>query len=293
VSSRPNPLAGIAQPVDLVKRLDDFARRVLPGNSLALARSTLHLVSELFAGRHWDFQPLTLRYHDAAHTFQATACFLDLVAGHNAAERAAPLHPREIELGIATMLFHDIGYVKQAGDFTGTGAKYTHCHVLRSTALAATLLPTLGLLPEEIEMVLGCIRCTGLNGDPRNTRFRDDSHRTIGAMVATADYLGQMAAPEYPDKLQHLYAEFVEADEFANIPAGKRAFRSADELIGRTRTFWDNFVHPKLIRDCADVLRYLAAPAGGPNAYLDAVRENLFIIAGRAAAAAGTAAPFR
>jgi hypothetical protein len=254
---------------------------------MVLAKRTLELVSELFAGRYWDYQALTLRYHDFAHTLQATKCLLDLMSGYNRMHPSAPLRPRECGLGVAAVLFHDIGYVKQRGDLVGSGAKYTHCHVLRSTALAATIMPSLGLVPDEIEMILGAIRCTGLNGDPRAIKFREESHRTIGAMVATADYLGQMAAPEYADKLPHLYAEFEEADDFANIPRERRAFSSAEDLLKRTPEFWVNFVLPKLGRDCAGVYRALA-PAGddASNAYLAAVRDNLAVIAGRVAALA-------
>ena len=106
----------------------------------------------------------------------------------------------------------------------------------------------------------------------------------MGCALATADYLGQLSDPHYPEKLGYLYAEFNESDEFANVPAERRAFKTADDLIRRTPGFWTKFVRPKLERDFESTFRWLERPLGsGKNGYLDAVAANFATIEGRIA----------
>jgi hypothetical protein len=136
-----------------------------------------------------------------------------------------------------------------------------------------------------LEDVLGIIRCTGLNGNPPKTHFSSPRMRLVACMVATADYVGQMAAPEYPDKLSSLFTEFIEADEFSGIPRDKRPFASAQALLAATSSFWKNFVLPKLEGDFDGVHRLLANPyPDGPNPYLRAIETNLAIVAARSGA---------
>lgn len=265
--------------------LRDRARIVLPRppGQGAFITDITSLVERLFSGRLWHYQPIDLRYHDYQHTLQASWAYLDLVEACRAqldAESAPTL--RDAELGFAAILLHDAGYLKARGDDEGTGAKYTYCHVLRSCALAASLLPALGCTSGEIEDVLGAIRCTGLSGTPANNSFRTAAGRHIACMVATADYLGQMGAPEYPAKVPFLFTEFAEADEYARVPVAKRHFTSLNQLLAATPAFWEKFVQPKLLNDFEGVYRYLARPyPDGPNPYFQAVERNIAAILAR------------
>lgn len=267
-------------PLDGVLGLDSVqvaARRL--GIDAQYTDALVELVGELFAGRRWSFHPIDLAYHDLAHTAQATRCYLDLVEGYVRAE-GLPAVPREFELGLAGMLFHDTGFLKVRGDDSGTGAKYTHSHVLRSCSLAASLLPTLGFGRDEVENVVGMIRCTGLQGRPDKSTFSNEFARIAACMVATADYLGQMAAPDYPEKLRHLWREFEEADDFSHVPRTRRMFSSVEHLLAGTSGFWREFVRPRLQNEYAGVYRYLALPhPSRRNPYLDAVELNLARIA--------------
>lgn len=256
-----------------------------------LVEAATDLVDRLFSGRFWHYQPIDLRYHDYQHTLQAAWVYLDFV---KAARMAAPSDfptptSREAELGFAAILLHDTGYLKARGDDDGSGAKYTHCHVLRSCALAASILPSLGCDAAEIEDVLGAIRCTGLSGNPATAIFRSENARFIASLVATSDYLGQMAAPEYPAKLPYLFTEFSEADTYAGIPPERRQFSSAAQLLAATNAFWTRFVRPKLDQDFASVHRLLSMPAPSEsNLYFLAIERNLAAIA-TPTATAGTA----
>lgn len=281
---RASRLSGITSPSALLPMIDRIF--ALTRSDPDFGRRALALADRLFRGDIWKAHPINLRYHDFAHTLQASYTFLDLVAGHT---RSAPikLTPREVELGLAAILLHDSGYLKLAGDDEGTGAKYTYSHVLRSCALAASLLPTLGCRLDEIELVVGAIRCTGINGNPATITFNSDNARIVGCMIATADYLGQMAAPEYPDKLPSLFNEFAEADQFSNVPPGKRAFPTVEAMLDATPGFWAKFVRPKLDADFGGVYRYLAETAGSDaNPYFTAVEQNLAVIKARRTPAA-------
>lgn len=280
-----NPLSGVREIADVARE----ARRILP--SPALVEAVCRVADDLFAGRMWNYRPIDLRYHDYLHTLQAGRAYLSLAeaALARSGEFAEP-SPRELEIGFAAILLHDTGYLQARGDDEGSGAKYTYCHVLRSCALAASILPTLGFDAVETEDALGCIRCTGLTGNPAKATFSSDGARRVACFVATADYLGQMAAPDYPEKLPALFTEFAEADAFARVPPEKRAFKSIDQLLRATGGFWKGFVLPKLEGDFGGVHRILAGPApGAPNPYLLAIERNLALIAARSAAAAPAA----
>ena len=257
-----------------------------PEAGLAWLRTIFHDIEVLFLGRHPDYAPIDVGYHDLEHTLQATVCIVLLFEGRRAAGVEPHLTPRQFELAVAGVLLHDSGYLKLRSDLAGTGAKYTFCHVLRSCAFAASYLPTLGATDHEIEAVLGAISCTGPTKDVRLLRFRDPVERVIGCALATADYLGQMAAADYPDELEILFREFEESDDFIHLPAERRTFKSAADLIARTPVFWRKFVLPKLENDFQALYRFLARPyPQGPNPYLDAVEANIAKIKFRPAAA--------
>lgn len=240
-----------------------------------------------FLGPHPDYSPIDLRYHDLEHTLQATLCLALLLQGCHQSGAAPRITARQFELAMAGVLLHDAGYLKLRSDTAGTGAKYTFCHVLRSCAFAASYLPTLGATEAEIGGVLGAINCTGPTKEISRLHFRDPIERFIGCALATADYLGQMAAPDYPDELEILFNEFAESDDFTHVPPSLRVFHSADDLIRRTPEFWRKTVLPKLERDFEGVYRYLSAPyPNGHNDYIAAVARNIALIEARIAESA-------
>ncbi|MES2696274.1 MAG: hypothetical protein V4773_22570 [Verrucomicrobiota bacterium] len=247
-----------------------------PGASIKWISTILHDVEALFSGRHPDYMANDVRYHDFEHTLQATVCITMLLEGRHAAGVEPKVSARMFELAVASVLLHDAGYIKQRSDTAGTGAKYTFCHVLRSCSFTASYLPTLGCSDHEVEAVLGAINCTGPTKKVGMLHFREPVERLIGCALGTADYLGQMAAADYPDELEILYEEFTESDDFIHLPASRRTFQSADELIERTPTFWKKFVQPKLESDFQAMYRFLSFPyPHGPNPYIEAVEKNI------------------
>lgn len=257
--------------------------RTAPGAPVVLIEQVSRLVGDLFTGAQPDYQAADLRYHNLAHTLLATQCFIDLAAGR-VQHRAAPaFSAREFSLGYAAIMMHDTGYLKTRDDVVGSGAKYTHSHVTRSAEMARRFLPALGCTPAEIEGIVNAIACTGLSSRIDSIAFASPIERLTGCMVATADYLGQMSDPDYPEKLPALFAEFEEANDFNRVPPEQRPFRSAQDLQLKTPGFWMGFVLPRLERDYEGVHRLLALP-DGTNPYLEAVERNLATIAAHAAA---------
>lgn len=239
-------------------------------------------VTDLFSGRHPDYQANDLKYHDLEHTLQATVCLTEILEGRHLAGVEPPLGARQFETAVASALLHDSGYQRLRSDTAGTSAKYTFIHVLRSCAYAASYLPTLGFTEYEIDGIMGAIRCTGPTSTIAQLHFHDSMERTLGCALATADYLGQMAAADYPDELEALYAEFAESYEFFHVPAAGRPFTSAAELVSRTPAFWTKVVMPKLENDFQAVYRFLARPyPHGANAYIASIEANIAKIKAR------------
>jgi hypothetical protein len=233
-------------------------------------------VDAAYNGRHPDYLPCDLRYHDLEHSLQATLCYAQLMAGRHQEGVKPRVTSRQFELGVAAALLHDIGYLKLRGDTNGTGAKYNYIHVLRSCAFAATYLPQLGISLPDVQGVLSAINCTGPTSEVARMHFRDPAERLIGCAVGTADYLGQMSATDYPDELDFLYDEFEESCDYTHVPKSARSFKSPRDLAVRTPEFWRQVVLPKLEHNFGALYRFLADPyPTGENPYLDRIEENI------------------
>ncbi|HEY1763324.1 MAG TPA: HD domain-containing protein [Opitutaceae bacterium] len=233
-------------------------------------------VDAMFSGRHPAYERNTLKYHNFEHTLRASACMAEILEGHGSVEDGIRLEARDFELAIAAVLLHDAGYLKLKSDIAGTGAKYTFCHILRSCAFAASYLPEVGANDAEIDGVLTAINCTGPNSEINRLRFRNGAGRLVGSALATADYLGQLSDPGYPEKLGELFRELKESDDFSNVPPERRMFKSLNDLVCGTPAFWTQVVRPRLDGDFQGLYRLLARPVpAGRNAYLEAIEANL------------------
>lgn len=269
-------------PVDTkdIVAVEQFVRRhfskLYPTGKFSWLPTVFRDIDNFFAGRDPDYAAVDLRYHDLEHTLQAAVCTTLILAGRHAARVPPRIDAHHFELAITAALLHDSGYLKLRSDTRGTGAKYTFCHVLRSCAFAASYLPNIGATGTDIETVMSAINCTGPMNEISRLRFQAPVDEIIGCAVATADYLGQLAAVDYPDELNILFEEFQESDDFIHVPAEERMFKSAYDLVARTPQFWHRFVLPKLENDFHGVYRFLARPfPDGPNPYLIAVEANI------------------
>ncbi|MGA2174363.1 MAG: hypothetical protein ABSH38_05190 [Verrucomicrobiota bacterium] len=231
-----------------------------------------------FSGHYRDYQPIDAHYHDLEHTLQGITCMARLLHRRHVLELQPRLTQRMLELGLLAMLMHDTGYLKRRGDTGGTGAKYTLIHVDRSIEFAGELMLGHDFPVEEILAVQNMIRCTGVNVKLDTIQFQGEMERVAGFALGTSDLLGQMAAPDYVDKLPILYLEFAEAARYN--PDGRMKaggfFASAEDLIQKTPLFWDNYVRQKINREFLGLYRALNNPyPDGPNPYLERVEANM------------------
>ena len=232
---------------------------------------------DCFEGRYQDYQRIDALYHDFEHTLQVTLCLSRLVHGMHLHQAEPSLGEREFRLVLLAILFHDTGYLKKRTDLEGTGAKYTQIHVARSADFAKKMLLEKGFGPEAITSVGNMIRCTGVNADLSTIPFREPWERTLGCALATADLLGQMAAPDYVEKLPILFQEFAESARYqTGDPNATGLFRSAEDLIQKTPAFWEKYVLSKITKDFGSLYRYLSTPfPDGQNWYLEQIETNI------------------
>jgi hypothetical protein len=242
--------------------------------SFPLLERLLSDVTGMFGGRYPGHQAIDMEYHDFEHTLQATVCLVHLLQGRSVTPDQPVYSIREWELAVMAVLLHDTGFLKETGDSSGTGAKYTFVHEHRSCDFAKAYLPQLELTDGEIEDVCSAIICTGPRSKISQVAFRREEARQIAFMLVTADYLAQISAADYLDKLPRLYREFEESFEYNKTPLEERPYQNLRELLEKTPGFWYSYVLPVLDKKVGGVYRYLAAP-GHPNPYMEAVEANL------------------
>jgi hypothetical protein len=255
-------------------------------NSAPLITRLFSDVTAMFAGRYPGYQASDLLYHDYEHTLQVTVCLIKLLEGYHKTGDQPLLTIRDWELALMAVLLHDSGYLKTTNDRIGTGAKYTRTHELRGADFARNYLPDLGVMPSEIDDICSAIICTEPQSKLGQNTFHREEARLLASCLVTADYLAQMSAADYLNKLPMLFLEFQEAYDFERVAPADRNYRQLDELFAGTPGFWENYVRPLLDRDARGVHRYLTT-AGQPNLYLQAVEANIAEVRRRLQLSAG------
>jgi hypothetical protein len=240
-------------------------------------------IAELFAGKHADYQAVDTAYHDITHTLQATLCLVELLHHRHFSDAKPTVGAEDFKRAVIAILFHDIGYLKVVGDNQGSGAKYTHVHEQRSCALARKYLAQRGWSDDDIVFVENLISATGPLANVSKIEFRSEVERLLGQAVCTADYVGQMSDPAYPDKLKVLFKEFEESYRYQRIPRSKWPFASYEALLRSTPDFWGKFVQYKMTVECNGVWDHLEHPVSGENPHMASIERNLATIACRIA----------
>jgi hypothetical protein len=248
-----------------------------PGGDRMFVPKVFGWAIDCFTGHYADYQAIDARYHDFEHTLQVTLCLVRLLQRRQVSGGLPATTQQMFELTLLAILMHDTGYLKKQSDTEGTGAKYTQIHVARSADFARQLLAEKGFQTPEINAVQHMIRCTGVNADLKAIPFQQDWERVLGFALATADLLGQMAAPDYVEKLPILFEEFAESARFqTGDPKATGIFKSAADLIQKTPMFWEKYVLPKINEDFQGIYKYLSVPyPDGPNEYLQQIQANI------------------
>lgn len=190
-------------------------------------------------------------YHDLQHTILVADVGSSILQGRQLAR--GDLTPHDWLHAMVAMMFHDIGYIRTllpddgpndcVVDPTGervtppagsTDAYMTPYHVTRGKMFIRERLASNPYL--DTQLIAECIEMTRFPV-PSDTYYLATD--TLPGLVRAADLIGQMADPQYLQKLSRLYAEFVE------IGAAQRmGFANAGDLHATFPEFFYNQVHP-------------------------------------------------
>ena len=273
-------LSGIdfGDPADVRGLVRERFRHMFGVQDDAFIDEYMQATEDLFDGRLPAYQPMDTAYHDIRHTLQATLCLAELLSNRHYEKAKPQISVHDFKRTLLAVLFHDIGYLKKREDTEGTGAKYTNVHEKRSCKVAREYLQSRGWPEDDIVFVQNLISATGPLADLTEIPFRTEIERAMGQAVCSADYVGQMSDPLYPDKLAVLFEEFEECFRYQGMPRGEWPFTSYEALLRGTPDFWSRFVHYKMNVECARAWEYLEHPVIGENPYLDAIEHNMAII---------------
>jgi hypothetical protein len=166
-------------------------------------------IIKLFSGSYPGYRKCSTMYHDLRHTTDTMMAMARLM--HGAQARGIFLDSSSITLGLISALMHDAGFIQEASDRNGTGAKYTIVHISRSIEFMRQYFIEKGYTREDFRQCRNALLCTGLNAEVGRIRFESKENRLMGEMLGTADLLGQMADRTYLEKLPFLFLEFKEA----------------------------------------------------------------------------------
>lgn len=256
--------------------LAEVAGNAFPGQNLDRMRRLMGAIQQLYSGEITPYQASDMAYHDLEHTLQVTLCWGRMFHSLRINRPDLPVIYAEFLLGVAACLLHDSGYLKDREDAAGTGAKYALIHEHRSCQISRRFLMTLNWPDDAISVVQRLIASTGPRAIIEGIPFSSPTEKALAQMLATADFLAQMADPLYLEKLPSLFKEFEEFDRLRGLSQTERPFPNLDSLVSSTPKFWYQFVLPRLKVDYDGFYRLLNVPyPDGPNPYLQQAEANI------------------
>lgn len=253
-----------------VQRLFQYFHRP---EAFAPVANSFDRIVKLFRGEYPGYMACNTEYHDFGHTMDAFVATARLIDGRSLA-RSPLTEDSAVSLLIAA-LFHDTGYIQEEGD-TGTGAKYTQNHVDRSIAFLERNAEAFGFRRQQTDLIGLFIACTGLKVNASTLCFESEEQVYCGAILGTADLLGQMADRRYLEKLLFLYYEFREA--------GIEGFHTEFDILKNTLSFYEG-TRKRLDNALLGAYTYaedhFAARYGATtNLYIDAIERQMEYLRG-------------
>lgn len=280
-------LVDIHSPEAVLTEVLEILRLISPDLDNAPVVSAFHTLVRLFSGTYPNYQACNTDYHDLRHTTDAFLAMSRLIHGAMLnGNRFSELH---IVTGLVASLFHDVGYIQEAHDTEGTGAKYTAIHEQRSARFFERHGLENGLSEEELLGGKLMILCTDLTTEIGTINFPDPDVELLGRMINGADLLGQMADRTYLEKLLYLFHEFKEGkvgdytgevDILRKTPRfyhfiQKRLKKVSDLLdrfmVSHFRSRWmvdTNLYTEAILRQLEFLQEILAIPNADPRDYL-------------------------
>ncbi len=215
-------------PQHVISEVKKIFQYSYPSHSFSKILSNFKNIVNLFDGKFPGYQACNTMYHNLGHTLDALLAAARLADGYNLSSGNMSCETM-VDL-LQAALFHDTGYILEDWDRTGTGAKYTKSHVERSMMFIQKNRPALQLDSREVAVISRIISCTGLQVNWKDIPFNSRDEEIAGAILGTADLLGQMSDRFYLEKLHYLYDEFREA--------GIQGYDTEFDIIQKTAFFY-------------------------------------------------------
>jgi hypothetical protein len=223
-------LVDVSKPRAILADAKRFYKSSYPESDFRMVEKGFLLAKRLFDGRFPGYLACAVEYHTYSHSVSVFAAVSRLLDGCELSGLA--IGPERAAEALLAALLHDVGYLREEGDETGTGAQYTKVHVARSAAFARRHAPAFGLSEAAAERVARMILATEVSSELDYIAFSDPGERLGAEILAAADLLGQMSDRAYLEKLLFLYYEFREA--------GIGGYDTAFDVLRKTAAFYDS-----------------------------------------------------
>ncbi len=271
----------VSNPAAVRNAVHELFTEAFPGASFDKLWLAFYDFERLFNGRYPGYLGCDTTYHDMQHTLDMTLALARLVVGYErSVEPADRLGARRAVMAVVTSLFHDSGYIrhKERDQNFNNGAEFTMYHVSRSADFLRRYMPDLGMA-NDVGVASMIVHFTGYELDLDKIELDDPRDIICGHLIGTADLIAQMADRCYLEKCRdRLYKEFVMggvAVENARPGEYMVRYRSGQDLLQKTPTFYQQVTRDRLNRKFNRVYRYAEVLYDGQNPYVDAIRSNI------------------
>ena len=231
IGRRSTDLFQIDSPKALLDEVIDMLHSVWPSIQTDAICNTFKAVNDLYVGKFPGYSACSTGYHDLSHANTAFLAMARLINGAVLDNRK--FGENDVVAGLTAALVHDAGYIQEASDRIGTGAKYQADHELRSINFLNRHGEDFGLLPEEVHAARTMISCTDMEMGISSVRFPSHPIEFLAKLLASADLLAQLADATYLEKLLFLFYEFREA--------GVGNYKCESDILKNSLSFFDVF----------------------------------------------------
>lgn len=258
-----------------------FERRFATGWPRAALATAFDDVARAYGGDYPGLLACDTPYHDLRHTLDSALAMARMVDGYEiAASRRgeAGLGSERCLVGVLLALFHDIGFLRRAGEEGLSGAQLVRVHEARGSEFATAFFRRNGLAQHEAMPSL--ILATAFREDLDSLfSARHEAEVALACMVASADVLSQLADRCYLERCRDfLYREFVLGglDRVTQSDGTECIFyTSAEDLLRQTPWFFESVIMKRLEHDLRGVYRHLDDHFGGQNPYVRSMFANI------------------
>lgn len=211
-------------------------KQISPDQNTLFIQNIHKDVTDLFSGKHPEFNTNTNKYHNLRHTLGVVLATIRLLHGLYYENKKIP--GDLITQTLVSAYFHDSGYVPQRNGSDKGLTNHATQHEKKSIVILQDYLEH-NNLPEEYKKNCSIIiQHTILDEQIENYGSLSSHLKLCGQVLGTADIIAQMADRYYLENLPLLFQEQKEN--------GTGDFSSALELMGNTVKFHEKVIKKRL-----------------------------------------------